>query len=147
MSPLWIMMGKAFVKLDPGRSVGVVRTSPTYWDETQHMVTKSRYTNVKYHCEIYWYFSVHCLPQSLRNYKEEAKIKPSEKALAMPGQSILYRLAFILSCHHADNIIRYFIDNITRYLIKYSYDNFWISTRSWKHKCYQYLASRCLTFI
>ena len=47
---------------------------------------KSRYTNVKYHCEISWYFSVHCLPQSLRNYKEGAKIKPSEKALAMPGQ-------------------------------------------------------------
>ena len=47
---------------------------------------KSRYTNVKYHCEISWYFSVHCLSQSLRNYKEEAKIKPSEKALAMPGQ-------------------------------------------------------------
>ena len=42
---------------------------------------KSRYTNVKY-CEISRYFSVHCLPQSLRNYKEEAKIKPSEKALA-----------------------------------------------------------------
>ena len=51
-----------------------------------HTVMKSRYTNVKYHCEISWYFSVHCLPQSLRNYKEEAKIKPSEKALAMPGQ-------------------------------------------------------------
>ena len=49
-------------------------------------VMKSRYTNVKYHCEISWYFSVHRLPQSLRNYKEEAKIKPSEKALAMPGQ-------------------------------------------------------------
>ena len=47
---------------------------------------KSRYTNVKYICEISWYFSVHCLLQSLRNYKEEAKIKPSEKALAMPGQ-------------------------------------------------------------
>ena len=47
---------------------------------------KSRYTNVKYHCEISWYFSAHCLPQSLRNYKEEAKIKPSEKALAMPGK-------------------------------------------------------------
>ena len=52
-----------------------------------HTVMKSRYTNVKYHCEISWYFSVHCLPQSLRNYKEGAKIKPSEKALAMPGQS------------------------------------------------------------
>ena len=51
-----------------------------------HTVMKSRYTNVKYHCEISWYFSVHCLLQSLRNYKEEAKIKPSEKALAMPGQ-------------------------------------------------------------
>ena len=51
-----------------------------------HTVMKSRYTNVKYRCEISWYFSVHCLPQSLRNYKEEAKIKPSEKALAMPGQ-------------------------------------------------------------
>ena len=51
-----------------------------------HTVMKSRYTNVKYHCEISWYFSVSCLPQSLRNYKEEAKIKPSEKALAMPGQ-------------------------------------------------------------
>ena len=49
---------------------------------------KSRYTNVKYHCEISWYFSVPCLPQSLRNYKEEAKIKPSEKALAMPGQKM-----------------------------------------------------------
>ena len=36
--------------------------------------------------EISWYFSVPCLPQSLRNYKEKAKIKPSEKALAMPGQ-------------------------------------------------------------
>ena len=47
---------------------------------------KSRNTNVKYHCEISWYFTVHCLPQSLRNYKEEAEIKPSEKALAMPGQ-------------------------------------------------------------
>ena len=53
-----------------------------------HTVVKSRYTNVKYHCEIYWYFSVHCLPQSLRNYKEQAKINPSEKALAMPGQSL-----------------------------------------------------------
>ena len=52
-----------------------------------HTVMKSRYTNVKYHCEISWYFSVYCWPQSLRNYKEEAKIKPSEKALAMPGQS------------------------------------------------------------
>ena len=52
-----------------------------------HTVVKSRYTNVKYHCEISWYFSVHCLPQSLRNYKEEAKIKPSEKALAIPGQT------------------------------------------------------------
>ena len=31
------------------------------------------------------------LPQSLRNYKEEAKIKPSEKALAMSGQKISYR--------------------------------------------------------
>ena len=51
-----------------------------------HRVMKSRYTNVKYHCEISWYFSVPCLLQSLRNYKEEAKIKPSEKALAMPGQ-------------------------------------------------------------
>ena len=51
-----------------------------------HTVVKSRYTNVKHHCEISWYFSVHCLPQSLRNYKEQAKIKPSEKALAMPGQ-------------------------------------------------------------
>ena len=51
-----------------------------------HTVMKSRYTNVKYHCEISWYFSAHRLPQSLRNYKEEAKIKPSEKALAMPGQ-------------------------------------------------------------
>ena len=51
-----------------------------------HTVMQSRYTNVKYHSEISWYFSVHCLPQSLRNYKEEAKIKPSEKALAMPGQ-------------------------------------------------------------
>ena len=55
-----------------------------------HTVMKSRYTNVKYHCEISWYFSVHCLPQSLRNYKEEAKIKPSEKALAMPGQKDCY---------------------------------------------------------
>ena len=53
---------------------------------TPHTVMKSRYTNVKYHCEISWYFSVHCLSESLRNYKEEAKIKPSEKALAMPGQ-------------------------------------------------------------
>ena len=44
---------------------------------------------MKYHCEISWYFSVHRLPQSLRNYKEEAKIKPSEKALAMPGQKHL----------------------------------------------------------
>ena len=51
---------------------------------------KSRYTNVKYHYEISWYFSVHCLPQSLRNYKEEAKIKPSKKALAMPGQQALW---------------------------------------------------------
>ena len=48
---------------------------------------KSRYTNVKYHCEISWYFSVHCLPQSLRNSKEWAKIKPAEKALAVPEQS------------------------------------------------------------
>ena len=47
---------------------------------------KSRYTNVKYHCEISQYFSVHRLKRSLRNYKEEAEIKPSEKALAMPGQ-------------------------------------------------------------
>ena len=46
---------------------------------------KSRYTNVKYICEISWYFSVHCLLQSLRNYKEEAKIKPSEKALDSQG--------------------------------------------------------------
>ena len=51
-----------------------------------HTVMKSCYTNVKYHCEVSWYFSVHCLPQSLWNYKEKAKIKPSEKALAMPGQ-------------------------------------------------------------
>ena len=51
-----------------------------------HTVMKSRYTNVKYHCEISWYFSVPRLPQSLRNYKEEAKIEPYEKALAMPGQ-------------------------------------------------------------
>ena len=51
-----------------------------------HTVMKSRYTNVKYLCEITWYFSVHCLLQSLRNYKDEAKIKPSKKALAMPGQ-------------------------------------------------------------
>ena len=42
---------------------------------------KSRYTNVKYHCEISQYFSVHRLKHSLRNYKEEAEIKPSEKAL------------------------------------------------------------------
>ena len=47
---------------------------------------KSRYTNVKYHCEISQYFSVHRLKHSLRNYKEEAEVKPSEKALAMPGQ-------------------------------------------------------------
>ena len=47
---------------------------------------KSRYTNVKYHCELSQYFSVHRLKHSLRNYKEEAEIKPSEKALAMPGQ-------------------------------------------------------------
>ena len=47
---------------------------------------KSRCTNVKYHCEISQYFSVHRLKHSLRNYKEEAEIKPSEKALAMPGQ-------------------------------------------------------------
>ena len=58
---------------------------------------KSRYTNVKYHCEISWYFSVHCLPQSLRNYKEEAKIKPSEKALAMPGQLKLKQFALSYS--------------------------------------------------
>ena len=51
-----------------------------------HTVMKSRYTNVKYHCEISQYFSVHRLKHSLRNYKEEAEIKPSEKALAMPGQ-------------------------------------------------------------
>ena len=51
-----------------------------------HTPMESRYTNVKYHCEISWCFSEHRLPQSLRNYKEEAKIKPSEKALAMPGQ-------------------------------------------------------------
>ena len=43
-----------------------------------HTVMKSRYTNVKYHCEISWYFAVHCLLQSLRNYKGEAKIKPSK---------------------------------------------------------------------
>ena len=53
---------------------------------TPHTIVKSRYTNVKYHFEISWYFSTLCLPQSLRNYKEEARIKPSEKALAMPGQ-------------------------------------------------------------
>ena len=51
-----------------------------------HTVMESRYTNVKYYCEISWHFTVHGLPQSLRNYKEEAKIKPSEKALTMPGQ-------------------------------------------------------------
>ena len=51
-----------------------------------HTVMKSRYTNVKYHCEISRYFSVHCLPHALRNYKEETEIKPSENALAMPGQ-------------------------------------------------------------
>ena len=50
---------------------------------------KSRYTNVKYRCEISWYFSVPGLPLSLRNYKEEPKIKPSEKALAMPGQKCI----------------------------------------------------------
>ena len=62
---------------------------------------KSRYTNVKYHCEISWYLSVHCLPQSLRNYKEEAKIKPSEKALAMPGQLQQRRrptMSFLTTC-------------------------------------------------
>ena len=46
-------------------------------------------TNVKYHCEISWYFSVHCLPQSLRNYKEEAEIKPSEKALRCQGNELI----------------------------------------------------------
>ena len=56
---------------------------------TPHTVMKSHYTNVKYHCEISWYFSVHYLPQSLRNYKEEAKIKPSEKALAMPARAMI----------------------------------------------------------
>ena len=44
-----------------------------------HTVMKSRYTNLKYHCEIYWYFSEHRLPHSPRNYKEEAK-----KYLRMP---------------------------------------------------------------
>ena len=52
-----------------------------------HTVMISRYTNVKYHCEISQCFSVHRLKHSLRNYKEEAEIKPSENALAMPGQS------------------------------------------------------------
>ena len=51
-----------------------------------HTVMKPCCTNVKYHCEISWYFLVPCLPQSLQNYKEETKIKPSEIALAMPGQ-------------------------------------------------------------
>ena len=47
---------------------------------------KSRYTNVKYHCEISQYFSVDRLKHSLRNYKEEAEIKPPGNVLAMPGQ-------------------------------------------------------------
>ena len=52
-------------------------------------VMKSRYTNVKYvkfNCEISRCISVHRLPHLLRNYKEEAKINPSENTLAMPGQ-------------------------------------------------------------
>ena len=49
---------------------------------------KSRYTNVKYHCEISQYFSVHRLKHSLRNYKEEAEIKPSEKALATESEIV-----------------------------------------------------------
>ena len=65
-----------------------------------HTVMKSRYTNVKYHCEISWYFSVHCLLQSLRNYKEEARIKPSEEALAMPGQQALELQVCIQAGHH-----------------------------------------------
>ena len=65
-----------------------------------HTVMKSRYTNVKYHCEISWYFSVHCLPQSLWNYKEEARIKPSENALAMPGQQALELQVCIQAGHH-----------------------------------------------
>ena len=64
-----------------------------------HNVMKSRYTNVKYHCEISWYFTVHCLPQSLRNYKEEAEIKPSEKALAMPGQSFQHVFSIFIGYH------------------------------------------------
>ena len=77
-----------------------------------HTVMKSPNTNVKYHCEISWYFSVHCLPQSLRNYKEEAKIKPSEKALAMPGQShhsFTYKLTLKLrqnGHHFPDDIFK-----------------------------------------
>ena len=50
-----------------------------------HTVIKFRYTNLKYHCEISWNFSVHRWPHSLRNYKEEAKINPSENVLVMPG--------------------------------------------------------------
>ena len=71
---------------------------------------KSRYTNVKYHCEISWYFSVHRLPQSLRNYKEEAKIKPSEKALAMPGQwNVNFYSMKILQCvpRRATRLVRW----------------------------------------
>ena len=63
---------------------------------------KSRYTNVKYHCELSWYFSVPCLPQSLRNYKEEAKIKPSQKALAMPGQWGRDKIAAILQTTYSN---------------------------------------------
>ena len=73
---------------------------------TLHTVMKSLYTNVKYHCETSWYFSVHCLSQSLRNYKEEANIKSSEKALAMPGQPGLEKDCgwSVLICGHAHRV-------------------------------------------
>ena len=71
-------------------SVSIVLFPVLWFQATVSNKKKSRYTNVKYHCEISWYFSVPCLPQSLRNYKEEAKIKPSVKALAMPGQWITW---------------------------------------------------------
>ena len=58
-----------------------------------YTVMKSRYIHVKIHCEISRYFWVNRLPHSMRNYKEEAEIKPSENALAMPGQYLnLYHM-------------------------------------------------------
>ena len=107
-----------------------------------HNVVKSRYTNVKYHCEISWYFSVHCLPQSLRNYKEEAKIKPSEKALAMPGQSFNVSLCSHRSQHRykmiAFDIICYEdYDSVVKYKLSFNFSNIKCGRQMWSRAIFE----------